>query len=151
LSSAAEHFESSVVSSHGPLGDIPRRIGVSGVGRQRERVWRRSRRTSRPRCRTWSDLVPVEATDVGRAATRRWLAEPVRHLRDVRTELLLKFSILERMGYPCAPLAVAQQAWFAPIIASITEGTASDVVSIWRREHAQAVAEFLDQVIGAGQ
>jgi len=93
----------------------------------------------------------LQPTRIGRAATRRWLAAPVSHLRDVRTELLLKFSILERMGHPCAPLAVAQQAWFAPIIASITEGTASDVVSIWRREHAQAVAEFLDQVIGAGQ
>ncbi len=90
----------------------------------------------------------LQPTRSGRAATRRWLAEPVRHLRDVRTELLLKFSILERMGLSRTPLALAQQEWFAPIIASITEGTATDVVSIWRREHAQAVAEFLDHVIG---
>ena len=69
----------------------------------------------------------------------------------MRTELLLKFSILERMGNPLEPLAIAQQEWFAPIIASITEETSADVVSIWRREHAQAVAKFLEQVIGAGR
>ncbi len=93
----------------------------------------------------------LQPSRTGRAATRRWLAEPVGHLRDVRTELLLKFSILERMGSPLEPLAIAQQERFAPIIASITEETSADVVSIWRREHAQAVAKFLEQVIGAGR
>ncbi|NCY15713.1 MAG: PadR family transcriptional regulator [Actinobacteria bacterium] len=92
----------------------------------------------------------LQPTRAGRSATRRWLAEPVDHLRDVRTGLLLKFWILEQMERPLLPLAIAQRERFAPIVASIIGATTTDVVSIWRREHAEAVMQFLDRVIGAG-
>ena len=91
----------------------------------------------------------LEPTRRGRSDTRRWLAEPVGHLRDVRTELLIKFRILERMGESLVPLALAQRALFEPMIAAITQDATDDVVSRWRRQHAQAVAEFLDEVIEA--
>ncbi|MBU6329004.1 MAG: PadR family transcriptional regulator [Acidobacteria bacterium] len=95
----------------------------------------------------------------GRAATRRWLAAPVEHLRDVRTVLLLKFRLLERMGSPLAPLARAQRDRFAPMVTSIIEtdpadeaaddasADPADVVTLWRREHARAVVRFLEHVI----
>ena len=85
----------------------------------------------------------------GRAANRSWLAEPVEHLRDVRTVLLVKFQLLERMGKSPEPLAVRQREVFAPLIAAITAEAPTDVVGSWRIEHANAVARFLDQVIEA--
>lgn len=91
-------------------------------------------------------LVPTRR---GRDAARDWLAEPVEHLRDVRTQLLLKFRILERMGESLEPLARAQRRMFEPMIEAISASTADDVVSRWRREHARAVADFLDAVIVA--
>jgi PadR family transcriptional regulator AphA len=91
----------------------------------------------------------LEPSRRGRSDTRRWLAEPVGHLRDVRTELLIKFRILERMGESLVPLALAQRELFEPVITAITEATTDDVVARWRRQHAQAVAEFLDEVIEA--
>ncbi len=91
----------------------------------------------------------LEPSRRGRSDTRRWLAEPVGHLRDVRTELLLKFRILERMDESLVPLALAQRELFEPVITAITEATTDDVVARWRRQHAQAVAEFLDEVIEA--
>ena len=91
----------------------------------------------------------LEPTRRGRSATRRWLAEPVGHLRDVRTELLLKFRILERLDESLVPLARAQRELFEPMIGVITSSAADDVVSRWRREHARAVAGFLDAVVDA--
>ncbi len=90
----------------------------------------------------------LSPTRRGRRIADRWLAEPVAHLREVRTELLLKFAVLERMGRSRRPLALAQQAQFAPIIAAILADAENDVVSIWRRQHALAVEQFLEQVIG---
>jgi DNA-binding PadR family transcriptional regulator len=91
----------------------------------------------------------LAATPAGVRATDHWLAEPVTHLRDVRTELLLKFSILQRMGRSLAPLATEQRSAFESTISTILAGTSDDVVSIWRREHAQAVLRFLDRAIGS--
>ena len=39
----------------------------------------------------------LTATPVGRRAARRWVRTPVAHLRDVRTELLVKLAMAERL------------------------------------------------------
>lgn len=93
----------------------------------------------------------LQPTPAGRRTTERWLAEPVAHLRDVRTELLLKFCILERIGASRVTLAELQRDRFAPLVAAIGESTSDDVVALWRREHARAVMRFLDDVIGAAR
>ena len=47
-------------------------------------------------------------TPAGRRAAKAWLDRPVTHLRDIRTELLLKLSLRQRAGVPTAPLLAAQ-------------------------------------------
>src|SRR5580698_1962885 len=50
------------------------------------------------------------ATDDGRAAAQRWLHEPVEHVRDIRSELLLKLALLDRADEDAADLLHAQRA-----------------------------------------
>jgi PadR family transcriptional regulator AphA len=89
-------------------------------------------------------LAPTRA---GRTALKRWLRQPVEHLRDVRAELLLKLVLAELNGVDARPLVVAQRAAFQPVLdalASEPAATAADPVAVWRRESALAVARFLD-------
>lgn len=44
----------------------------------------------------------------GRAAARDWLARPVDHVRDLRSELLPKLTLLERAGVDPTALVAAQ-------------------------------------------
>ena len=44
------------------------------------------------------DRVILAATPAGRRLARKWLDTPVEHLRDVRTELLVKLLLRERAG-----------------------------------------------------
>ncbi len=87
----------------------------------------------------------LRITAGGIEALSAWLDQPVEHLRDVRTELLLKMALRERSGLALEPLLVAQQDWFAPTIASLTTTAPDeDIVDRWRRESARAVRRFLD-------
>ncbi len=87
----------------------------------------------------------LAVTASGRRRARRWLDAPVAHLRDVRTELLVKLELRRRAGLPLAPLLDAQQAVFAPMIDRLAEqaGHDPDLVALWRRESAAAVTRFL--------
>lgn len=86
----------------------------------------------------------VAVTPAGRRAARAWLDAPVAHLRDVRTELLVKLELRRRAGLPLAPLLDAQDAVFAPLVAALTGGRPpTDPVALWRRESARAVSRFL--------
>jgi DNA-binding PadR family transcriptional regulator len=49
-------------------------------------------------------------TRKGRGAFARWLKEPVRHIRDLRPDLLLKLVFLRRAGKDTAALLDGQQA-----------------------------------------
>jgi PadR family transcriptional regulator AphA len=92
------------------------------------------------------DRVVLAATPAGRRASGRWLATPVEHLRDVRTELLVKLVLRERAGLDNEQLLTEQLAVFTPVIAGLTSaGPDDDVVDLWRRESARAVRRFLDQ------
>lgn len=90
--------------------------------------------------------VILAATPAGRKRSRQWLDEPVQHLRDVRTELLVKLFLRKRVGLDNEPLLAAQQQIFEPTIAALTSSHADDdFVDVWRRESARAVRRFLDQ------
>jgi len=82
----------------------------------------------------------------------------VDHLRDVRTELLVKLALRARMGRDNEPLLAAQQTRFEPFIDLLTSadsrdrgadgaGAGDDLVDLWRRESARAVRRFLDQAL----
>jgi DNA-binding PadR family transcriptional regulator len=88
-------------------------------------------------------------TTAGRRQVRRWRVAPVEHLRDVRSELLVKLLLLERAGVDRTPLVDAQLAWFEPIFAALTAGppsaaTADGAVALWRYETAQATRRLLE-------
>jgi DNA-binding PadR family transcriptional regulator len=95
----------------------------------------------------------VRVTRKGRAALRRWLDEPVEHVREVRSEFLVKLALLERAGRSAEQLVALQLERLAPVFAAVTarqpgEGLASagafeSVLATWRREQALAVQRFL--------
>jgi PadR family transcriptional regulator AphA len=94
------------------------------------------------------DRVILAATPAGRRLAKRWLDEPVEHLRDVRTELLVKLQLRARTGLDNGPLLTAQHHVFAPTIDVLTSTHPDDdLVDLWRRESARAVRRFLDQAL----
>jgi DNA-binding PadR family transcriptional regulator len=89
-------------------------------------------------------LVP---TTRGRRALGRWLREPIRHLRDVRTDLLCKLVLSERRGLDSTALLDAQREAFTPGVAALARRSRArdaDVVDRWRAASSQAVKRFLE-------
>lgn len=94
------------------------------------------------------------ATADGRAAARRWLHAPVEHVREIRSELLLKLALLDRAGESPADLLRAQRATLEPIVTAIEARRADSagfdaVLLAWRRATAVAALEFIDTVTPA--
>ena len=90
----------------------------------------------------------------GRAAADRWLHAPVEHVRQIRSELLLKLALLDRAGENPADLLAAQRAVLEPIAQAIearrTVSTGFDATLLaWRRATAVAALDFLDAVTPA--
>lgn len=93
----------------------------------------------------------LAVTPAGSEMVERWLGEPVALPRDVRTELLLKFALRQRLDRSNVDLARAQRERFAPILAASEAATdADDFVSRWKLEHMRAVDRFLASFDGAG-
>ncbi len=92
----------------------------------------------------------LRITRRGRATSAAWMGCPVDHLRDLRTEFLLKLVLLERTGADPTKLVVAQRTVLEPAIAALTEAdrdsSPRDVVELWRRESALAARRFLDHL-----
>ena len=86
----------------------------------------------------------LAATRSGRAAFRAWLNSPVVHLRDLRSELLLKLVLAQNCGVDVRTMISEQK----KIVRSMTtaHGVDDDVVGIWRREAAEAALRFLNQL-----
>jgi len=93
----------------------------------------------------------LAATRSGRAQLRTWLSTPVVHLRDLRSELLLKLILAQRCGIDVGPMLVAQRAHIAAMAAALDEQLRADadeldVVALWRSESATAALRFLDRL-----
>lgn len=91
-------------------------------------------------------------TPEGRDAVEAWLTTPVRHVRDVRSHLLMKLALLDRAGRDPGDLLLRQRAVLEPIVAAIhaerAEGGGFDVTLLaWRRATAAAALSFLDDVM----
>jgi DNA-binding PadR family transcriptional regulator len=83
----------------------------------------------------------------GRARLRSWLVTPVDRLRDVRSALLLKLVLLDRLAIDPEPLIRTQRAAFAARIDQLSgDTTTENVVALWRRHSASAVVGFLDEL-----
>jgi DNA-binding PadR family transcriptional regulator len=93
----------------------------------------------------------VEATPAGRQAAAAWLVTPVRHIRDVRSEMA-KLALLDRSGADPRPLLTAQREQLAPIADALAErlGTAAGfdrTLALWRYETVSAALRFLDAAL----
>jgi PadR family transcriptional regulator AphA len=85
----------------------------------------------------------------GHAALRRWLTQPVDHLREVRGGLLLKLVLARRLGIDTAGLVNAQRSQFADQLAALAlRPPADDPVALWRHHSAAAVASLLEGLAG---
>lgn len=89
------------------------------------------------------------ATAAGREAAGAWLATPVRHNRDIRSELLLKLALLDRAGRDATPLICAQRTQLEPVASALEqrlEGAAGidRAITLWRFETVTATLRFLD-------
>ncbi|MDQ6803431.1 MAG: PadR family transcriptional regulator, partial [Actinomycetota bacterium] len=81
----------------------------------------------------------MNVTAAGREAVRRWLSEPVAHVRDARSLLMLKLVFLERAGHDVRPLLERQRALLLPAAAAQRERATSaegclQTVELWRSE-----------------
>jgi DNA-binding PadR family transcriptional regulator len=92
----------------------------------------------------------LAVTRSGRTQLRRWLATPVLHLRDLRSELLLKLVLADINGIDSGEMLVAQRAHIAEIAAAYhaqSDRDPADVVALWRSESSDAALRFLDRLI----
>ena len=85
----------------------------------------------------------LTATREGRAQLRRWLAIPVEHLRDVRSELLLKLLIAEACRVNVAPMLERQHGHIEHLATALNSQRTADVVTMWRFESSQAALRFV--------
>ena len=96
----------------------------------------------------------LAATRSGRAQLRKWLNTPVAHLRDLRSELLLKLVIAEICNIDLTAMLEQQRDHIEHIAATLTAPTPNDsngssdtdVVNLWRTELSQAALRFLDRL-----
>ena len=91
----------------------------------------------------------LAATRSGRAQLRKWLATPVTHLRDMRSELLLKLVVAENCAIDITEMLDAQHEHIAQLADAITrsiEASPGDVVALWRGEFADAALRFLERL-----
>jgi DNA-binding PadR family transcriptional regulator len=91
------------------------------------------------------------ATPAGHAALAEWLSEPVEHVREGRSLLLLKLVFAQRNCVDPRPLLVAQQRLLAESIGSLEErvGESDGIEAIllrFRLESSRAVDRFIDGV-----
>jgi DNA-binding PadR family transcriptional regulator len=93
----------------------------------------------------------LRATRRGRAAVKRWLETPVEHVRDVRTELLVKLALLARAGQPSSRLIERQIEHLVPVVRAVSKPPTGEdfdlVLARWRKEQALAVHRFLRSLL----
>jgi PadR family transcriptional regulator AphA len=98
---------------------------------------------------------PLAITRQGRRLLERWLWSPVRHVRDIRTEFLVKLALIERSGRDPSPLISEQLEAVAPVVTGLIDRhSASEgfdrAVSLWRVKSAQAAQQFLAELAADG-
>lgn len=95
----------------------------------------------------------LEATPNGKRAVTHWLPQPVAHVRDARSLLMLKLLFLTRRGADLEPLLSAQRAHFATLAERLA-GAAEEAegfdgaLLLWRLESTAAAKRFVETMLG---
>ena len=82
------------------------------------------------------------------------MVTPVRHIRDVRSELMVKLALLDRAGADPSALVRAQLDELRPIAAALDQRLSAAngfdrTVALWRHESMAATMRFLQSVTSA--
>jgi PadR family transcriptional regulator AphA len=91
----------------------------------------------------------LSITPAGRLALNAWLRRPVAHLRDLRSELLLKLQLAHTLDVRSTELVVAQRHVVSEIRRNLEQQLrhrTDDIVTSWRLESADAALRFLDSL-----
>ncbi len=95
----------------------------------------------------------LAATRLGRAQFRKWLRTPVEHVRDLRSELLLKLILADVCEIDISVVLDEQRRQIAALgarFAAAVGGSGDfDLVASWRAHATGAAVGFLDEVIAA--
>jgi DNA-binding PadR family transcriptional regulator len=95
----------------------------------------------------------IEATPAGRDALERWLSDPVDHVRDARSLLMLKLLFITRSGRDPRRLLTRQRKQFEALekrltVAAETADGFDAVLVRWRLESTTAAVRFIDGLLG---
>ncbi|SMD25637.1 PadR family transcriptional regulator [Kibdelosporangium aridum] len=91
-----------------------------------------------------------ELTPAGADAVDEWLTEPVRHVRDMRSHLLVKLALLDLRGIDPTPLLRRQQDVLEPIVAALAKERQEGfdgVLAAWRYTNASAALGFVTDLL----
>jgi DNA-binding PadR family transcriptional regulator len=142
---------SALTAEDGPLGRIyrvPRPVIYRSLSRLADAglVVAEGTETSRGPQRT-----RYAVSESGDRALQAWLEVPAMHVRDVRTHLLVKLALLDRIGADPSRLLRRQRNVLEPIVQALDgeERLAGDfeaTLQVWRRVNARAAVEFLAEI-----
>jgi PadR family transcriptional regulator AphA len=89
----------------------------------------------------------LTATRTGRARFRTWIRTPVTHLRDLRSELLLKLVLADVDAIDVGPMLARQRNVIDEQAAALeARADPHDVVTLWRIEATRAARRFVDRL-----
>jgi DNA-binding PadR family transcriptional regulator len=94
----------------------------------------------------------LEATPKGKRALTRWMRQPVAHVRDARSLLMLKLLFLSRRGADPEPLLNAQRERFIKVAEGLA-GAADEAggfdraLLLWRLESTSAAIRFVERML----
>jgi len=94
----------------------------------------------------------MNVTPAGREAVGRWLEQPVAHIRDARSLLMLKLVFLNRSGLDVRPLLERQRGLLLPAAATQRERATNasgwqQTIELWRSECVDAVISFTERML----
>ena len=90
----------------------------------------------------------LTVTAEGELVLRSWLNAPAIHIRDLRTEFLVKLHLRELAGLKQRKFIALQRDALENVLSHLLANSSRSAVAIWRREQARAVARFLDELAG---
>jgi DNA-binding PadR family transcriptional regulator len=94
----------------------------------------------------------LEATPNGKRALTRWLPQPIAHVRDARSLLMLKLLFLTRRDADLQPLLTAQREHFAKLADRLTDAVEEAegfdrALLFWRLESTTAAIHFVETML----
>jgi PadR family transcriptional regulator AphA len=95
---------------------------------------------------------PYRITAQGCAAIDAWLEQPVEHVRELRSHLLMKLALLDRRHLDPTALLRRQRAVLEPVVVALAAESADregfDAVLVaWRHAAAAAALGFVDNLL----